>query len=95
MKSYKSYVGPRTRRRRRRRWGKLGVVTGVLTWLLFTLSLKSSPTGPQEAPKPTISPSELQYCINVSKLSPGHARAFAEQYPDHAEDFPTAAGITD
>lgn len=65
---------------------KVAVAAASLAGLFLFTSLMNR--GPWQAPpvnEPSIS--ELAYMVNVSKLSPGDGRAFAEVYPQYADLF--------
>lgn len=83
-------MGPHQRRGRFRRRMKAVLIAVVLA----ALALVGGPVIPDfPEPEPALSPSEYQYMLNVSALSPGDAKVWAEQYPEHADEFLAAAGM--
>ncbi len=90
METINERVKRRKRKSRRRRWAKRLAVCAVLA----VMAVVSSWTwwdrpAPQRWKTPDAS--ALAWMMNQAALSPGHARAFASQYPELADLFLNAS----
>lgn len=90
METINERVKLRKRRSRRRRWARRLAVCAVLAMMAVMSSWTwwDKPTPPRWR---TPDASGLAWMLNQAALSPGHARAFASQYPELADLFLGAA----
>lgn len=81
----KQPIGPHQMRGRRRRRGKAAaLVMAVAIWAaVSSMTVRDKPPEGDPGPDPT----ELAYALNVASMSPGHARAYAEKWPEYAAEF--------
>lgn len=79
-------IGPHQRRGRRRRRGKALVLCVVLA-ALAAVSSWTMWDKPRKELRQLPDRTALAWMMNQAALSPGHARAFADQYPELADLF--------